>query len=105
TNFLLDFRGFSPSFDAAALAGDTNTSTGSTVIKLSQSGAITLEGYTGGIAPGNVSFEAACYLEGTRIATPEGEVAVEHLCEGVMVRTPSGSIRRIAWIGTGKALA
>jgi hypothetical protein len=105
TNFLLDFRGFSPSFDAAALAGDTNTSTGSTVITLSQSGAITLEGYTGGIAPGNVSFEAACYLEGTRIATPEGEVAVEHLCEGVMVRTASGAIRRIAWIGFGKALA
>jgi hypothetical protein len=50
-------------------------------------------------------FEAACYLKGTRIATPEGEVAVERLCEGVMVRTASGAIRRIAWIGFGKALA
>jgi hypothetical protein len=50
-------------------------------------------------------FEAACYLKGTRIATPEGEMAVERLCEGVMVRTASGAIRRIAWIGTGKALA
>jgi hypothetical protein len=105
TNFLLDFRGFSPSFDAAALAGDTDTSTGSTVITLSPSSAITLEGYTGGIAPGNVLFEAACYLKGTRIATPEGEVAVEHLREGVMVCTASGAIRRIAWIGFGKALA
>ncbi len=105
TNFLLDFRGFSPSFDAAALAGDTNTSTGSTVITLGPGSAITLQGYTGGIAPGDVLFEPACYLAGTRIATPEGEVAVEHLCEGVMVRTASGAIRRIAWIGTGKALA
>ena len=105
TNFLLDFRGFSPSFDAAALAGDTDTSTGSTVITLSASSSITLAGYTDGIAPGNVLFEAACYLRGTQIATPEGEVAVEHLREGAMVRTASGAIRRIAWIGTGKALA
>ena len=64
TNFLLDFRGFSPSFDAAALAADTDTSTGSTVITLSPTSVITLAGYTGGIAPGNVLFEAACYLKG-----------------------------------------
>ena len=57
TNFLLDFRGFGPSFDAAALAADTNTSTGSTVITLSPTSAITLSGYTGGIASGDVIFE------------------------------------------------
>ena len=57
TNFLLDFRGFSPSFDAVALAGDTNTSTGSTVITLSPTSTITLQGYTGGIASGDVIFE------------------------------------------------
>ena len=57
TNFLLDFRGFGPSFDAAALAADTNTSTGSTVITLSPTSTITLQGYTGGIASGAVIFE------------------------------------------------
>ena len=57
TNFLLDFRGFSPSFDAVALAADTNASSGSTVITLSPTSTITLQGYTGGIASGDVIFE------------------------------------------------
>ena len=57
TNFLLDFRGFSPSFDAVALAADTNASSGSTVITLSPTSTITLQGYTGGIASGAVIFE------------------------------------------------
>ena len=50
-------EGFSPSFDAAALAADTDTSTGSTVITLSPTSTITLQGYTGGIASGDVFFE------------------------------------------------
>ena len=58
TNFLLDFRGFGPSFDAAALAADTDTSSGSTVITLSPTSTITLQGYTGGIASGDVIFES-----------------------------------------------
>ena len=57
TNFLLDFRGFSPSFDLVALAADTHTSSGSTVITLSPTSTITLQGYTGGIASGDVIFE------------------------------------------------
>jgi hypothetical protein len=57
TNFLLDFRGFSPSFDLVALAADTNASSGSTVITLSPTSTITLQGYTGGISSGDVIFE------------------------------------------------
>src|SRR5258708_1673692 len=57
TNFLLDFRSFSPSFDLVALAADTHTSSGSTVITLSPTSTITLQGYTGGIASGAVIFE------------------------------------------------
>jgi hypothetical protein len=98
-NFLLDFRGFSPSFDAAALAADTNTSTGSTVITLSQTSVITLSGYTGGIAAGNVLFEAACFVEGTRIGTPDGPVAIEHLRIGDLVLTASGDARPVRWLG------
>ncbi len=99
TNFLLDFRGFGPSFDAAALASDTDASTGSTVITLSPNSAITLQGYTGGIASGNVLFEAACYVEGTRIATPDGEVMIEGLKIGDTVSTASGGARPVRWLG------
>ncbi len=99
TNFLLDFRGFGPSFDAAALAADTDTSTGSTIITLSPTSTITLQGYTGGITPGDLLFEAACYVEGTRIATPDGEVAIEHLKPGDAVLTASGAVRPVRWLG------
>ncbi len=98
-NFLLDFRGFSPSFNAAELAANTNTTAGGTVITLSPSSAITLSGYTGGIAPGNVAFEAACFLDGTRIGTPDGPVAIEHLRIGDLVLTASGEARPVRWLG------
>jgi hypothetical protein len=71
TNFLLDFRGFGPSFDAAALAADTNTSTGSTVITLSPTSVITLQGYTGGIASGAVIFEPPTAINHAPIVTPQ----------------------------------
>lgn len=42
---------------------------------------------------------AACYCPGTLIATKEGEVPVEMLKIGDMVRTASGALRKIRWIG------
>jgi hypothetical protein len=44
--------------------------------------------------------ETACFLPGTHIATPTGEVRVERLAVGDMVRTATGA-RRLEWIGTG----
>jgi uncharacterized repeat protein (TIGR03803 family) len=48
---------------------------------------------------------ALCFLAGTRISTPAGEVPVEHLSVGNFVLTRNGTSRRIVWIGQGKVLA
>ena len=44
-----------------------------------------------------------CFLAGTRIATPSGEVSVQDLAVGDKVVTASGKVRPITWIGTGRA--
>lgn len=53
--------------------------------------------------PFPITFEtnpaAICFAEGTRIETAEGQVAVEDLVAGDMVRTASGAVRTIKWIG------
>ncbi len=41
----------------------------------------------------------ACYVQGTRIATPGGEVTVERLAIGDTVLTASGAARPVRWIG------
>jgi hypothetical protein len=43
---------------------------------------------------------AACFTTGTRIQTPEGEVAVEALREGQHVTTPSGGCTPVVWLGS-----
>ena len=49
--------------------------------------------------------QALCFLAGTLIDTPDGEVHVETLAVGDKVRTASGQVRPIVWIGQGKVLA
>jgi len=53
-------------------------------------------GSTGNTIEGNT---IACFLEGTRIATEQGEVAVEDLRAGMRVRTAAGGLRPVAWVG------
>lgn len=53
-------------------------------------------GSTGNTIDGNT---IACFLAGTMIAAEHGDVAVEDLREGMRVRTASGGLRTVAWIG------
>ncbi len=46
-----------------------------------------------------------CFLPGTRIATPNGEVQIQDLAVGDPVTTVSGEARPVRWIGHGKVLA
>ena len=54
---------------------------------------------------GGTRIDLLCFLRGTRIATPVGEVAVKSLCVGDLVLTlPDRAARRVRWIGTGRHL-
>ena len=54
---------------------------------------------------GGADVTALCFCAGSLIATPDGEVPVERLAEGDLVRTLSGETRPIVWLGIGKILA
>jgi hypothetical protein len=50
-------------------------------------------------AGGNLEIIGFCFLQGTRIATPAGAVAVEYLHEDDLVLTASGEAKPVRWIG------
>ena len=52
-----------------------------------------------------VTNNALCFVAGTLIATPAGQVPVETLRTGQIVLTALGAERPIAWIGQGQILA
>jgi hypothetical protein len=54
---------------------------------------------------GLVTIDLICYLGGTHILTPSGEIPVERLAVGDMVVSHRGETQPITWIGTGKVLA
>jgi hypothetical protein len=50
------------------------------------------------------TLASLCFCAGTLIATPEGEVAVQHLAAGDTVLTQTGAARRVVWIGRGEVM-
>jgi hypothetical protein len=58
-------------------------------------------GYSGSLTAETFTVEGtvACYLHGTHIATPSGEIPIEDLAIGDVVLTHSGGAQKIRWIG------
>jgi len=50
-------------------------------------------------SPGGSGSGAACFVAGTHVLTPAGEVAIETLSVGDMVVTKDGSAKAIRWVG------
>jgi hypothetical protein len=50
-------------------------------------------------APGTGQGGPSCFLRGTRIRTPKGEVRVENLAAGELISTFDGTAKPIKWIG------
>ena len=46
------------------------------------------------------AFGPPCFVEGTRISVPGGQVPVENLCVGDLIETRDHGAQRIRWIGT-----
>ncbi|HEY1412755.1 MAG TPA: Hint domain-containing protein, partial [Rhodopila sp.] len=104
--------------DGVALTGSNNaishvgSGSGLTTVTLTGTDAQTLtfagtfaSGFTIASVAGVQTLETICFLPGTLIRTPDGEVPVETLQTGDLVATLRNGARPVKWIGTGKVLA
>ncbi len=84
---------------ATGLVGGKLTLSGSESITLSIAGSYTLSDFKFSYISGVGTVLVACYAAGTEIETAQGPVAVEHLRAGMRLRTASGALRRLRWLG------
>jgi hypothetical protein len=74
------------------------TEANGTVLKIPESGLTSVNGISYDAATGDYYLNVGCFLPGTMIASPFGEVAVEHLHPGDLVMTASGAVKTVAWV-------
>jgi len=97
-NLRLLFRGFGAGLTADGVRAASALEGGSTVISLG-AGEVVLQNYAATIPDGDITVQAACYGEGTRIATLRGEVPIERLRVGDQVVSVFGGSAPVRWIG------
>jgi len=96
---------FTPGADSVQFVGGvlTVSDPGTTIASLHLAGSYTAgEFQLAGDGAGGTDIlttDVPCFLAGTRIRTPDGEVPVEALRVGDPVLTASGEVRPIVWIG------
>jgi hypothetical protein len=97
----LVIEGFTASSETLSVNGaqdELTLSNGATSLVLTISGAFTPSALTYTDVAAGTEI-AICYLKGTRILTPTGEVKVEDLAIGDLVVTRFGGLQPIKWIG------
>ncbi len=77
-------------------------SLGTATLQLDATDSVSLATSSDGVTGTNVS--PVCFCRGTLILTERGDVAVEELAVGERVRTLSGALKPITWIGMGRDL-
>lgn len=87
---------------AAAIIAATGPGTANTAFAFARSKHTKIkwkDGYEPGEGCHAACQEVVCFLSGTRLLTPAGEVAIEDLAIGDLVTTESGEARASRWIG------
>ena len=82
-------------------SGTLTVTAGSSVINFTNLGTL-LNGsalVAGDFSGSGSAIVIVCYARGTRLQTPEGEVAIENLTAGDLVTTATGEAHPVKWIG------
>ncbi len=95
----IDLQGFTFATDSYVAGSGLIISHGTTLETLDIAGSFSTSSFLVTATGGETEVELLCYLRGTRIATPAGDVPVERLAIGDAVVTRFGGYRKIKWIG------
>lgn len=93
---------FTPGADTITFANNvlTVSTSGGPIAELDVAGTYTAGSFQlSGDGAQGTDITIPCFLAGTRLATPAGDVAVEQLAVGDLVLTAAGEARPVTWIG------